>query len=106
MSVSCYVYYRVAPEQVAEASVAVRETIERIRQCTGITGRLMTKVEEPLLWMEVYEDIADKTAFLDTMRRCVERSAISRWLDGDHVRHTEVFQAVPLQQDLLTDEPS
>lgn len=102
----CYVYYRVAPERVAEASVAARETIERMRQCTGITGRLMTKVDEPLLWMEVYEDIANRSAFLDAMRRCVERSAISRWLDGDHRRHTEMFQAASMKQESLTDEAS
>ena len=102
MSVSCYVYYRVAPDRRTEASSAVRATIEEIRQRTGIAGRLMTKVDEPLLWMEVYEDVPDKAAFLDAMRLCVEHNAISRFLDGDNRRHTEVFQPeLPHQQSVM-----
>ena len=79
--------------------MAARDTVDRIRQRTGIIGRLMAKVDEPLLWMEVYDEIADAAVFLDTMRDCVERSAISRWLDGDHRRHTEIFRSTPLRQD-------
>lgn len=101
MSISCYVYYRVAPAQASEAATAARDTIERIRQCTGITGQLMTKVGEPLLWMEVYEDIEDTAAFLEAMRRCVEGSAINRWLDGDRRRHTEMFKAARPPRELL-----
>lgn len=92
MTVSCYVYYRVVPDRVPEASTAARDTINRIRQSTGINGQLMTKVGEPLLWMEVYEEIADEAAFLDAMHRCTELSDIGRWLDGDGRRHTEIFQ--------------
>ena len=98
MSVACYVYYRVAPDRVPEAARAARDTIERMRRCTGISGRLMTRVGEPLLWMEVYEDIPDQTAFLDAMRDCVERSAISCCLDGDSRRHTEIFQPARAHQ--------
>lgn len=106
MSVTCYVYYRVAPDRVPEAARAARETIERMRRCTGVSGRLMTRVGEPLLWMEVYEDIADQAAFLDAMRDCVEHSAINGCLDGDRGRHTEIFQPAGARQPSSPDSVS
>ena len=102
--VSCYVYYRVAPDRQPDADTAVRATIEQIRLRTGIAGRLMTKVDEPLLWMEVYEAIADETAFLAVMERCARHNAISRFLDGDRRRHTEIFQPAPLRQENTMDK--
>lgn len=104
MTVSCYVYYRVAPDRQPDANTAVRATIEQIRLRTGITGRLMMKVGEPLLWMEVYEGIADEMAFLAVMDRCAEYNAISQFLDGDHHRHTEIFQPAPLRQEKTEDK--
>jgi len=92
VTVSCYIYYRVVPERISEASVAARDTIDRVRSSTGITGQLLTKVDEPLLWMEVYEAITDKAAFLEAMGQCVDSSGISRWLDDGGRRHTEMFQ--------------
>lgn len=85
---------------------AVRATIEQIRLRTGISGRLMTKVDEPLLWMEVYEDIADETAFLDAMHHSAEHHAISRFLGGNHRRHIEIFQTAPPQHEMTMDETS
>lgn len=101
MTVSCYIYYRVATDRVPEASTAARDIIEWISQRTGIDGQLMTKVGEPLLWMEVYEEIADEAAFLEAMQACVELSDIGRWLDGDGRRHSEIFQAALLRPQAL-----
>ncbi|UCH47425.1 MAG: DUF4936 family protein [Betaproteobacteria bacterium] len=92
MTVSCFVYYRVAPDHVAEASRAARRTLEQMRIQTGIDGQLMTKVNEPLLWMEVYDDIEDETTFLSAMRECVAQTNLARWLEGERQRHTEIFQ--------------
>ncbi len=93
MSVSCFVYYRVSPDHVAEASRAAKQTIEQMRTLTGVDGRLMSKVNEPLLWMEVYEDIEDRTTFLSTMRQCVAQTNLADWLQGERQRHTEIFQS-------------
>ena len=97
MTLSCYIYYRVAAGHVAEASKAARATLDAVRECTGIDGQLMAKVDEPLLWMEVYAHIADQAAFLDAMRDCTARSQIDRWLDGDGKRHTELFRSASPQ---------
>lgn len=98
MTVSCYVYYRVAPDHIAEASHAARQTVEQMRSLTGVDGQLMTKVNEPLLWMEVYEDIGDEAAFLSAMRECIAQTNIARWLQGEGQRHTEMFRTASLEQ--------
>lgn len=92
MSVSCFVYYRVLADRIPEATLAARKVINRIQALTGVSARLMTKTGEPLVWMEVYEDVEDQTAFLSTMRICVEHADLERWLDGDRQRHVELFQ--------------
>lgn len=61
MPTSLYIYYRVA--QPAEARAAVREIQARLGAETGIRGRLLQKVEEPALWMEIYEQVADVAGF-------------------------------------------
>ncbi|MGD2139983.1 MAG: DUF4936 family protein [Burkholderiales bacterium] len=98
---SCYIYYRVAAGHVAEASKAARATLDAVRECTGVDGQLMTKVDEPLLWMEVYAHIVDQAAFLDAMRSCTACSQIGRWLGGDGARHTELFQSAAPQTTTL-----
>lgn len=92
MSFACYVYYRVLPERQADASRAARQLIEDMRGLDGVSARLMTKVAEPLLWMEVYEGIADQSAFLQALAECCTRSGLERWLGQDGNRHVEMFQ--------------
>jgi hypothetical protein len=59
---------------------------------TGVNARLMTKVTEPLLWMEVYEDIGEQDSFLRAMGQCVQASGLGQWLADSGKRHTEIFQ--------------
>lgn len=92
MKVSCFVYYRVSPDHVREASLAANNVVDRVRTLTGVSARLMTKVGEPLLWMEVYEDIGEQSVFLSAMHECVEEFDLERWIEGGGQRHTEVFQ--------------
>ena len=92
MTFSCFVYYRVSADHVPEASQAARTTITRMRSLTGVNARLMTKVDEPLLWMEIYEAVDDQAEFLSAMHECVEQSDLARWLEDDGQRHTEIFQ--------------
>ena len=92
MTTSCFVYYRVLPDHVAEASMAARQMVEQMRAVTGVNGQLMTKVNEPLLWMEIYDDIGDQAAFLSAMQECVAQTKLGSWLQGERQRHTEIFQ--------------
>lgn len=92
MKLSCYVYYRVLPDHARPASIAADKTIHAMRTMTGVSARLMSKVSEPLLWMEVYEDIGDQDGFLSAMRQCVRDSGLENWLADGGKRHIEVFQ--------------
>jgi hypothetical protein len=55
--VSFFVYYRVVPERAPFARNQIQRLQDRLAAATGIRGRLMTKCDEPNLWMEVYEQV-------------------------------------------------
>ena len=92
MKLSCYVYYRILPEQLAEARAAACKMIEAMRTLSGVEGRLLTKVDEPLLWMEVYEGFGNQAQFLSMLQESVEQSGLLARLADDGKRHIEVFQ--------------
>ena len=92
MKLSCYVYYRILPGEVAAARAAAREMIDAMRTRSGVEGRLLTKVDEPLLWMEVYEGFGDQAQFLSMLQESVEQSGLLPRLVDDGKRHIEVFQ--------------
>lgn len=92
MNLACYVYYRVLPDHEQQASMAARKTMHDVRTLTGANARLMRKVAEPLLWMEVYENVGDQDTFLSAMGRCVRASGLENWLADGGKRHIEVFQ--------------
>ena len=58
-----YVYYKVEPELLALLRSAVEELFEKIEKQTGIRGRWMHRRDDPLTYMEVYEDVKDEKAF-------------------------------------------
>ena len=92
MKVFCYVYYRVGAGHEAQAGAAARQIGNYLMQLMGTRFRLQTKLGEPLLWMEVYEDVPDTQAFLNAMGEYVARTNMTRWLDKDNQRHVELFQ--------------
>jgi isocitrate dehydrogenase kinase/phosphatase len=58
-----YVYYKVEPELLALLRSAVEELFEKIEKQTGVRGRWMHRRDDPLTYMEVYEDVKDEKAF-------------------------------------------
>ena len=44
---ACYVYYRVAPENVEDARAAVAMLLDAVSRATGITGTVSERVEIP-----------------------------------------------------------
>ena len=64
-----YVYYKVEPEVLALLRSAVEELFEKIEKQTGIRGRWMHRRDDPLTYMEVYEDVKDEEAFEALLER-------------------------------------
>ncbi len=91
MSWSYYIYYRVDVAQEAAATAAARKIMDTVHRGTGITGRLLKKRNEALLWMEIYEGISDEAKFEWALAEAVAGSGIAAALQAGSVRHTECF---------------
>jgi len=86
-----YIYYRVAPEHAASLEPRVRAMQAALAAETGIAGRLMEKRGEPLLWMEVYEGVADGGRFEQVLSRLVTEHRLADGLLPGSQRQTECF---------------
>ena len=91
MAWNFYVYYRIDPPQAAAAEPQVRALLDEVKKTTGVEGRLMKKRDEPHLWMEVYEGVADDAAFDFALADAVGRLGVMRYLVAGSGRHTECF---------------
>jgi len=85
-----YIYYRVAAQRADEAAHAVRRLLQQVEQRTGVAGRRLCRRDDPLVWMEIYENVADGAAFERVLSQAVEASGLVACLDAD-VRNTERF---------------
>ncbi len=91
--VSYYVYYRVAAIHVDAARGAVATMLGRLEQRTAISGRLLQRQDEPLLWMEVYEGVRDTEAFDAILAELLDASKLAALLAPGAARKTERFVA-------------
>ena len=91
MPLNFYIYYRVEPAGAAALEAKIHEMQTALRNQTGIAGRLLKKRDEPLLWMEVYENVVDAESFEDALTRIVEEYSIRQSLEPGSQRHTECF---------------
>jgi hypothetical protein len=90
LAFSYYIYYRVA--QPGDASLAVSKLQTAIRKRFGIEGRVLQKRDEPSLWMEIYEGVADAAAFEVALASLVEDLDFSRMLAAGSTRKAECFE--------------
>lgn len=95
MACSVYVYYRLRPECAAAARQAADALLDDMRRVAGIDGRLMIKRGEPLLWMEVYEAVADAERFLRLLAPAALRAGFDALLLEGTQRKIECFEAAP-----------
>ena len=87
-----YIYFRIAPEHATEIKAAVQQLQSVIHAQLGISGRLLTKCDEPNTWMEVYENIAETFVFEAALRLAEEQSGIAKLLSLGETRHLECFK--------------
>jgi Domain of unknown function (DUF4936) len=88
---SYYIYYRVQPGNAAELEPRVREMQRALFAATGIHGRLLKKHGEPLLWMEVYENVWEPESFERTLAQIVGQYRLHQFLPPGGKRRTECF---------------
>lgn len=88
-----YIYYRVSAAHSLEASAAVKQIQYEIEAHFSIAGRLLKKREEPLLWMEIYENVPSSEAFEAALKSAESKAEIMRFVAGDGLRHVECFVA-------------
>jgi hypothetical protein len=91
MTASYYIYYRVDAAKAGACSKAVDELFATISKATGIEGRLLSKRGEALLWMEIYENVADEAQFEWELAEAVARLQFLSFLQGGSGRHLECF---------------
>lgn len=82
MASSLYVWYRVTGE-AGEAETAIRSMLARLACRTGVAGRLLKKLDEPGLWMEVYEGIGDRAGFLPRLAQAADEFDVAMFIDGN-----------------------
>jgi hypothetical protein len=92
MPLSYYIYYRIAPERTDAARERVVALLDFVARATGVTGRLLTKRDEPHLWMEVYEPVQEAHGFDRALARGVRELGLADVLAPGAQRSLECFE--------------
>lgn len=88
-----YIYYRVDAAYTLEASAAVKQIQYEIEAHFSVAGRLLKKRNEPLLWMEIYENVASSEEFETVLNTAEIKSEIKRFMQENEQRKIECFVA-------------
>ena len=92
MAYTYCVWYRVTDDG-PDTETVLRSMMARLACRTGITGRLMKKRDEPGLWMEVYQGIADAVAFESRLTQAVDEYDVDMFVADE--RRVECFVEAP-----------
>lgn len=76
-----YIYYKIAPDQVAALKPRVQALFDAIEQACGVRGRWMHRRDDPSTYMEVYEDVKDEAAFEALVEREGAKLGVPRKLE-------------------------
>jgi hypothetical protein len=92
MALGYFVYYRIEPARAGQARGLVEHLFEQLHQACGVRGRLLTKRDDPDLWMEIYEPVIDGARFDTIMRTEQEALRFSDVLLAGSKRSVECFE--------------
>jgi hypothetical protein len=91
VSVSLFVYYRVADASESAVRERVGAILADVRAATGVEGRLLRRRDDPSTWMEVYEPVLDSETFERALDAALVRHRFAALLAPGAARHTERF---------------
>lgn len=86
---AAYIYYRVDPACADTAAQRVDALMRAMLAHCGTPPRVVQRCDDSATWMEIYEDIADWSAFVGALDRATAEMEITSCLAGD--RHLECF---------------
>lgn len=92
MAYSYFIYYRVTPASAEACELRVLELFSALKQSTSVAGRLLKKRKEPLLWMEVYENVRDDAKFELELEQAVTQLDLAESLQEGTSRRLECFE--------------
>ena len=92
-AVNYYVYYRVLPTHVAAARAVIAHLFTQLEERTGVSGRLLQRQDESLLWMEIYEGVQDTREFERVLAELLAKADFFVNLTPGAERKTERFVA-------------
>lgn len=84
-----YVYYRVDPAQLGLAALRIDALLNSMAGHCGRTPHRLNRCDDPLVWMEIYEDIADFAAFSAALTEALLIVDCQSFTRGE--RHLECF---------------
>lgn len=93
MAYSYYIYYRVAPQHAKECEARVLDLFSALKQSTAVGGRLLKKRSEPMLWMEVYDNVRDDAKFELELKQAESQLELAQFLQEGSSRKAECFEA-------------
>ena len=88
-----YIYYRIAAPHAAAARGVIEAVLRALEDRAGIVGRLLQRIDEPLLWMEVYENVRDPERFAATLEDLLAARRFTAFLAPGSERRVERFVA-------------
>jgi hypothetical protein len=91
--VHCYVYYRVDPARAAAARETMGAVLATLEERAGVTGRLLQRQDDPMLWMEVYESVRDPARFEVMLADLLDSHRFAQFLAPGSARKIERFVA-------------
>jgi len=84
-----YIYYRIDPVQETTAADRIDALLGLMaRHCARPPRRLLS-CDDPALWMEIYEEIADHAAFTAALDAAIHSLGCAAFIQGE--RHLECF---------------
>ena len=93
MAYSYYIYYRVAQQHASACEAHVLDLFSALKQSTNVAGRLLKKRSEPLLWMEVYDNVRDDAKFELELEQATTQLGLAQYMQEGSTRRIEVFEA-------------